>query len=263
MLNCYLEAEKTYTVSPSPDFVKMHTHDCYEIYCFLEGDAKYSVEGNFYDLRPGDILIMKKAEAHSLIIKSSQPYGRYVINFSPEAVLGENSAELLRFIDERPLGKFNRFPASMFKQKNWLYYLESLCKADLNEQRIYLTVLLNELKKAYPDIKSTRLIDDCFSSVIGYINDHITENITLADICDFSFLSKSQLNRKFRAITGTTAWEYITVKRLLLAKEGLKNGKRPTVVYLECGFNDYSTFYRAYRLKFGVSPTDDFSKKST
>ncbi|MBR7133153.1 MAG: helix-turn-helix transcriptional regulator [Clostridia bacterium] len=258
----YIQTEKKYDISPTPDCVHLHTHDCYEIYCFLEGDAKYTVEGNFYDLRPGDILIMKKAEAHRLIIKSNAPYKRYVVNFYPEAVLGENAKELLDFIDNRPLGKYNRFPASLFKQKNWLYYLESLCKAEQDEQRIYLTVLLNELKKAYPQIKGTRLIDDCFSSVIGYINEHITENITLADICDFSFLSKSQLNRKFKAITGTTAWEYITVKRLLLAKEGLKNGKRPTVVYLECGFNDYSAFYRAYRLRFGVSPTDDFSKKS-
>lgn len=248
---------------PQLDIVHMHAHESYEIYCFLKGDAKYSVEGNFYELKPGDILVMKRAEAHSLIIKSQVPYERYVINFYPEAVLGETRDQIMDFIYKRPLGKFNRFPASLFKQKNWIYYLEKMCKAEKeDEQRIYLTVLLNELKSAFPEIKKRQQKNENFSNTISFINDHITENITLEDICRYSFLSKSQLNRKFKSITGSTAWEYVTVKRLMLAKELLKKGHRPTAVFLESGFNDYSTFYRAYKTKFQISPTKDYVREN-
>lgn len=258
-----VRSQRNYDEIPQLDIIHMHAHESYEIYCFLMGDAKYSVEGNFYDLKSGDILIMKRAEAHSLIIKSQVPYERYVINFYPEAVLGENCDEIMNFIYKRPLGKYNRFPASLFKQKNWLYYLEKMYKASNEyEQRIYLTVLLNELKNAYPEIKKRQQKNENFSNIITFINEHITENITLEDICRFSFLSKSQLNRKFKAVTGSTAWEYVTVKRLMLAKELLKKGHRPTSVYLECGFNDYSTFYRAYKTKFQSSPTKDYKSKN-
>ena len=74
------------------------------------------------------------------------------------------------------------------------------------------------------------------------------------------FISKSQLNRKFRNVTGSTVWEYITAKRLILAKELLVRGEKPTSVYTKCGFNDYTSFYRAYKTKFLHSPKNDYIK---
>ena len=253
-----LDCHHTRTEHPIVGIFHMHAHESYEIYCFSSGDAKHSVEGNFYDLKPGDFLIMRRAEVHSLILRSEMPYERYVINFYPSDILGENPEELIDFINRHPLGKHNRFPFSMFKQKNWLYYIDQICKStDPKEQRIYLTVLVNELKNAFPEIEKREQKTENFSNILAFITEHITEKITLEDICRISFLSKSQLNRKFKAVTGTTAWEYVTVKRLMLAKDLLKKGHRPTSVYLECGFNDYSTFYRAYKTKFKVSPTED------
>ncbi|MGI6279895.1 MAG: AraC family ligand binding domain-containing protein, partial [Acutalibacteraceae bacterium] len=208
-------AKKSYNEIPEPDMAKMHAHDSYELYCFLRGDAKYSVEGSFYELRPGDIMIMKRAEAHCLIINSLEPYERYVIHFYPEAILGEDREDILRFIDERPLGKFNRFPASLFKNKHWEYYFEKICGGKPYEQRIFLTALIFELAEAFPEIKNEEQKTENFSNIIAYINEHISENISLDHICSYAFLSKSQLNRKFKAITGSTVWEYITVKKLM------------------------------------------------
>lgn len=256
-----IDCHHTRTETPEPGIFHMHAHESYEIYCFSSGDAKYSVEGNFYDLKPGDFLIMRRAEVHSLILHSDMPYERYVVNFYPKDILGDDPESLINFIDRHPLGKHNRFPFSMFKHKNWFYYIDQICKVnDPLEQRIYLTVLVNELKNAFPDIEKHHQKTENFSNILAFINNHITEKITLEDICRFSFLSKSQLNRKFKSVTGTTAWEYVTVKRLMLAKELLKKGHRPTSVYLECGFNDYSTFYRAYKTKFSTSPAEDFKE---
>lgn len=257
MQNYIASASKSYSEIPEGYMVKMHAHECYELYCFLGGDAKYSVEGSFYDLRPGDILIMKRAEAHSLIINSPEPYERFVIHFYPEAILGDEKESILRFIDDRPLGKYNHFPATLFKQKHWIYYFEKICSGEPYEQRIFLTALIYELMEVFPEIKNEEQKTENFSRIIKYINEHISENISLDDVCTYAFLSKSQLNRKFKAITGSTVWEYITVKKLMLAKKYLKKGHHPTSVYLECGFNDYSTFYRAYKARFGNSPTKD------
>lgn len=257
----FIDSHHSLTEDPIMGIFHMHAHECYELYYFLSGDAKYSVEGNFYDLKPGDLLIMRPAEVHSLIIHSKTPYERCVVNFYPQAIIGENADELLRFTKESPLGQYNRFPVSLFKQKNWHYYMEKIhTSKDINEQRLYLTVLINELKESYPEITKRQQKTENFSNILAFINKHITEKISLEDICAFSFLSKSQLNRKFKAITGTTAWEYVTVKRLMLARELLKKHRRPTSVYLECGFGDYSTFFRAYKAQFGTSPAEDFEK---
>ena len=59
-MNPYLNATHSYTEKPDLSLFKRHTHDNYEIFCFLSGDAKYFVEGNTYDLKQNDILIIKK-----------------------------------------------------------------------------------------------------------------------------------------------------------------------------------------------------------
>lgn len=68
------------------------------------------------------------------------------------------------------------------------------------------------------------------------------------------FLSKAYLNCIFKQSTGTTAWEYITVKRLFLAKELIDGGVQSGDACLQCGFKDYMTFFRSYKRHFGASP---------
>ena len=38
-------SHKAYTEKPDLEMFNMHTHDDYEIYCFMSGSAKYYVEG--------------------------------------------------------------------------------------------------------------------------------------------------------------------------------------------------------------------------
>lgn len=105
---------------------------------------------------------------------------------------------------------------------------------------------------------------DGFSDIIDFLNEHMYEPLSLDGICDRFYMSKSHLNRKFKLMTGSTVWEYITAKRLLSAKELLQLGEPPTKVFSKCGFNDYSSFFRAYKAKFGLSPKNeaDFKRKN-
>ena len=66
------------------------------------------------------------------------------------------------------------------------------------------------------------------------------------------------MNRTFRAATGSTVWHYILEKRLVAAHEQIRAGSPPQTVCFACGFNDYSSFYRAYKAKFQASPRDDY-----
>ena len=219
--------QRNYSLKPDTNMFKMHTHDIYEIYCFLEGNAKYYVEGNIYNLKPNDILIIKKAEAHSLLINYESPYKRIVVNFNSDALLSNKPEELLSFLDNKPLGKNNRYSAIKFNTKNWIYYLENICDANtLEGQQLYLTVLVNELNREYKKISDKETQHDIITDIIEYINSNLTGNLRLDDICKKFYLSKMHLNRRFKLITGSTVWDYVIIKRLLLAKELLQNGAR-------------------------------------
>ena len=256
-----LEALKNYTKKPNLDMFNPHTHDNYEIFCFISGNAKYFVEGNIYNLKSGDILIIKKSETHSLLIEKETPYTRYVINFNAKALLGDMDKTLIPLLDEKPLGKSNLIPSTNAQHDIWLSYLEKIvnCK-NLHEKQLYLTVLLYELCKNLNTSGYKDTLKSNNDRIIEYINKNLTGISTLDEICERFFISKTHLNRKFKAITGSTVWDYIVTKKMIIAKELLNQGYKPNIVSEKCGYTEYSTFYRAYKSKFGVSPMTDYDK---
>lgn len=252
-------AVKRTDTEPKQSNYRMHMHDDYEIFCFLSGDAKYAVEGMLYPLCRGDILLMRRSESHHLVLLSDATYQRITVNFLlSETKNNDFFNKIMTPFNERPLGKFNRYPAVLFPNSNWLYYLDRICEAtDKELQTAYLTVFIEELSEQFEYIKNnsdTAEIDKC-AEILQYINRHLTEPLSLQLLSDRFYLSKSQLNRNFKQAIGSTIWEYILEKRLLLAKKLLEKGEKPINIYLCCGFGDYANFYRAYNRRFGIPPS--------
>ena len=141
-----------------------------------------------------------------------------------------------------------------------MYLLEKMCKIkDKTKKSVYLSVIINELSTAK---FSDGIYSENTAEIIEYINEHITENLKLDNICERFFISKTHLIRKFKSLTGTTVWDYILAKRLVMARVLLQSGERPYDIFLKCGFNDYCSFFKAYKAKFGVSPKQDYNKKT-
>ncbi|MCI8359840.1 MAG: AraC family transcriptional regulator [Clostridiales bacterium] len=68
-------------------------------------------------------------------------------------------------------------------------------------------------------------------------------------------MSRSQLNRLFRQATGSSVWDYILLKRLVAARNAIRKGSAASEAAIACDWKDYSSFYRSYKTRFGVSPT--------
>ena len=257
----YIAAHKSYTKKPDPNLFKRHTHDTYEIFCFLSGDAQYFVEGNVYDLKSNDILIIKKSETHVLLIREPIPYTRCVINFNANALTEYQRQALISIIDEKPLGKHSRITGDEFEKSRWLYYIDKIVQAeDFDIKQLYLNVLLNELCKNIGKNKEKDFLKTREENLIEYINRNLMTISSLDEISEHFFISKTHLNRKFKLSTGSTVWDYIVAKRLIVAKDMLASGWKPNVVSEKCGYLEYSSFYRAYKAQFGVSPRADYHK---
>ena len=258
MATPFLKVSKTHLSHPKGKFPsEFHTHETYEIFTLLQGTADYYVEGVTYNLRPGDILVTKQNEAHFMLVAPCVDYCQAVVRFNADALLRNEQNQLLAFLDSKPLGQFNCFPKSIFKDTQWLYYVEQLFeKRDQPEQAtIYLTVLLHELSLAYPEIaKPDNVCQDLLSQILTYINKNLSQPLSVDHICQQFFISRAQLNRMFRKMASCSVWDYVVIKRLLYAKVLLESGETPASACTKCGFNDYSPFFRAYKAQFGVSP---------
>ena len=94
------------------------------------------------------------------------------------------------------------------------------------------------------------------SAILQYINENLSGDLRIDQIAETFYISKYHMMRLFKQETGHTLGNYISKKRLLLAKELILSGLSPDQACFQCGYRDYSTFFRAYRKLFGHSPQE-------
>lgn len=238
---------------------KMHTHTTAELFYFIEGRAVYHIEGNSYTLQPGDILLMRPSEAHYIEQDPEVPYERICLNFET-TVLSPLDPEntLLRPYYDREAGKRNHYRTAGTANSICRTYLDNILAAENRLNAISnLMLLLDRICRMFDREGSAGSQPDTLEyRIVRYINQNLEKELSLDRLCDRFYISRAQLCRRFKRITGTSVGKYITAKRLIAAQNLLRQGKKPTEVYAACGYQDYSTFYRAYLQYFGYSPKD-------
>lgn len=259
----------TYDQFPSPASFSMHAHEELELFYFISGIGRYIVEGNCYDLQPGDILLMRTAEAHKLEIEPGTPYERIAVHFpATQFVAIDPGHRLLRPFLDHPLGQFNQYRQDPSKRPMLEHLFSQLCRPVGTSVQMhlqlsaYLLPVLYELGEAY-DLRASNMpkaSQQLPAQLATYINDHLFEDISLDNISQTFFLSKSSVNRVFKQATGSSVWKYVIIKRLLAARAMIQCGQSAGEACARCGFKDYSAFFRAYRAKFGHSPSEDASQ---
>ena len=99
--------------------------------------------------------------------------------------------------------------------------------------------------------------DSKIVSILQYLSLNLTEPLSIDDIAERFYISKYHMMRRFKEETGYTIHSYVAEKRLLLARQLLQSGQSVTEACYRSGYQDYSTFSRAYRKRFGASPSAD------
>ena len=98
--------------------------------------------------------------------------------------------------------------------------------------------------------------DASSGQLMAYINEHYAQPLTLEEIADAFFISKSYLSHEFVRYTNTSVYEYIQFRRICGAKLLIASGVSLTDAAFQSGFNSYSSFLRTFRKTVGISPTD-------
>lgn len=251
---------------PDSENFPMHAHEWMEIFYIISGSGNYLVEGNQYQLNPNDIFIMRSSEAHRLLIDPTQAYERIAIHFSQSLISKvDPNLWLLRPFIDRPLGQMNRFAGDDPRFENMRkafsdYKFENISDINLNIMG-RLLMFLTALNGVYESTVMHHTPEQGIQSqLVQYVNDHMFEHISLQSISEHFYLSQSQIRRLFQRATGSPLWEYVKIKRLLAARAMIQRGEHANIACLNCGFSDYSSFFRAYRSYFDHSPKEDAPK---
>ena len=99
-------------------------------------------------------------------------------------------------------------------------------------------------------------VDPKMEEVLRYIGEHLEEDLSVDALANRFYLSRYYLMHRFKAVTGYTLHQYISQKRLLRAGELIRAGVPVMKAAEQAGFTEYSTFLRAFRSTFHMSPKD-------
>lgn len=263
-----LHIYRTVSPHPNPNEHQMHAHEFCELFYFSDGAGSYSVEGHEYPLVPNSILLMRIGETHMLHIRPELPYERFVVNFQPEMLSAiDPSGRMMEPYLNRASGQRNLYTPTQFNVplvRGCLNAMLTAAGRSAYMQRLAiltnLSAILYELCRVFrsdcpPETDTAP--QSLIAGVVDYINRNLTEELSLDALSARFFLSKSYLNQQFRQATGTTIWDYVLLKRLMRTRTAIRSGVPVTDAFRASGFNDYSSFYRRYKSRFGVSPKED------
>lgn len=147
-----------------------------------------------------------------------------------------------------------------FLKKELFIRLEKLLELRRKLQNRYAGLALEPLnRRTIDDLIALKApsIEDIF---LRKINDHILDNLSDADfgylqLASKMQLSKSQLFRKLKALTGKSPAIYIRSIRLQKGKELLQNPDLSIAeIAYEVGFKDPAYFSRTFSQEFGITP---------
>ena len=98
---------------------------------------------------------------------------------------------------------------------------------------------------------------DFLAQIVDYVKNNIENNVSVEMLADKMCITRGHLNRKVKAITGITTQQYITRIRLEHARMLLEQNPdmNITQVAMQCGFDDASSFTRAFKRTFGATPS--------
>lgn len=259
----------TWKGSRDVDEDSYHCHDHLEIAYIMAGSGKYYIEGEMYDVREGDLLILNPGVKHQAqLTKEGEiptteffvgatdiQFPNYPRNYLPVPKGGHimhPTVELRRKIaricsameTENKVSREGRYVMlKAFLIQLILLIFREQCKPSSSSEGY-----------AFESVNKNHVVD----KIISYFQDHYSEKISLDHIAENMYLSPFYISKIFKSETGDTPINYLINIRLERAKILLENGDNGSIQEIAAmvGYDDAYHFSKLFKKRYGMSPSE-------
>ncbi len=247
----------------------------FEIVLFKSGRGIYTTKSGTYEIEKGDIFVFPSNEQHCITdILEGEDFKFMNLHFEPQYVISSKSgfspenSNICFSHNERFCNRLPRNNPHTEKIKQLLLEVEDEFEQKASEfelmvhNKVYelLVLLVRNLdyggeKEVTPEeyrrIKTVR-------KVMDYVNQHLSEELSLSQIAEFADLSPNYLSSMFKSTVGVSLWDYVTSRRIEHACVVLKDRSDLTMLEIAdlCGFNNSANFNKTFRKVTGMTPSD-------
>ena len=235
---------------------------CHQLVYCLTGGGECLVGQQRFVLNRGDVLSIPAGAIFrwTLSEQHTEACHRYVTRLSPEFIqlmkavfLSDTSAlapvPYLLSTEEpewNTLGDYFRRSAQECERK--------LLRWDASVFGIATELMVQIARARIGPQEAVPAKTDLLDRIMVHIEAHLAEKITLPDIAARFWVSQSTISQLFRKKMGMSFYRYVTLRRLTEAQLLIPSGIPMDQVSIAVGFQDYSTFYRAFKAEYGISP---------
>ena len=233
------------------DIIGNEIHPYHEIFFYIGGEAKFISEAGTEKLLPFTTVVIPKETFHCFVVSGNEKdYCRCVFNF-------ENVSEIDEIIDKKMNGIFltrDKNISALFMQLKQLTDTSlSKIEKDILLKSVFAQILVYIKEKEHHSFELH--IHPITERIVEYIEKNIDKPLNITVLAKELYMSESHLAHIFKKDLHISVHKYILEKRLVLANRKIKSSINPTQAALECGFQDYSGFYKQYKKMFGTSPS--------
>lgn len=242
----------------------------------VRGCEQYRINNRTYSVESGEYIVGNATSTSHIIIDSTQPVLGICLDIQPEVIQEildfEYGAqpELAAFILQQEQ-MVNRYTAAHthlgYAIRQIEHHFEALTREEAVLHRELFYTLGECMVKDQVDLwqqfsrlksvkqeTSKRLFDFVHEARL-YIERHFLEPIALASIAQEAHLSEYHFIRLFKKLFGRTPYQYVLHLRLQQAHSLMQQGLGVSEVAFQTGFADKSAFCKAFKKKFGQTPT--------
>lgn len=246
----------------------MARHEFWQLLYVLRGSGSLALEATTHSLAPGDAAILPPGCAHAVQDRPGEPLSLYAVNVHPSLLAPY--ASLTAQLDNPRRLRVAGISAQMPDMLRRLLLEQSLGKpgCDAMMTGLALQLLTNLARLEYPSKNQTvfpftsalpnshsLLSQARMAAYLQELERQFYRNETVDQVASRLGLSRRRFTSLFREVTGTSWLPYVRQLRLEHAQRLLRESGRTVLsVAFECGFEDVSSFYRAFKTHVGQSP---------
>ncbi|MUT65285.1 AraC family transcriptional regulator [Paenibacillus sp. NEAU-GSW1] len=252
-----------------------HLHDWHELVYIYDGKGTFFIDQTFYDMKRGDLFIIPGNTIHRSLPDKVDPVTSTAIFFSAifvqAASLGD-SFSYLRCFEHAKKNKSYKLEPTNQEQVRLERLIDDLQREREEKQPGYrqavllylehILLLLNRsiipnASRASSESSELPLIGpQWMRDILLHINEHPEAPLTLAALAGMASVTPAHFSRVFKQLTGMNLTEYVTAKRIVLAKERLAASDDNIAVIAErCGFESLPHFHRMFKKFTGDTPS--------